>query len=87
MSTVPTLALCIYPLKLTQYTIPLITTVKICKCHAGCIFLFHRIVLDAGYFLDNRSFFENFLTISIYALIVSMTMFTKIIILPDDISL
>ena len=33
--------------------------------------VFNRIVLDAGYFLDNRSFFENFFSISIYAVIVS----------------
>ena len=31
----------------------------------------NRIVLDAGYFLDNRSFFENFFSISVYAVIVS----------------
>ena len=30
-----------------------------------------RIVLEAGYFLDNRAFFENLVTILVYAVIVS----------------
>ena len=30
-----------------------------------------RIVLESGYFLDNRAFFENLVTILIYAVIVS----------------
>lgn len=31
-----------------------------------------RIVLEAGYFLDNRAFFENLVTILVYAVIVSV---------------
>ncbi len=30
-----------------------------------------RIVLESGYFLDNRAFFENFTTIIVFAVIVS----------------
>lgn len=30
------------------------------------------IVLESGYFLDNRAFFENLVTILIYAVIVSL---------------
>ena len=44
----------------------------LCNCiYVDCS---NRIVLDAGYFLDNRSFFENFFTISVYAVIVRTTL-------------
>ena len=53
-------------------------------CIFFCDVVLYRIVLDAGYFLDNRSFFENFLTITLYAVIVS-TMLTKSSLLLDGV--
>ena len=36
-----------------------------------CLFIDYRIVLEAGYFLQDRAFFDNIGTILLYAVVVS----------------
>ena len=36
-----------------------------------CFFIDYRIVLEAGYFLQDRAFFDNIGTILLYAVVVS----------------